>query len=165
MCGSMADIQSPTAEIRRGKKKRKKEQTTDWKYIWSALLHRATIKSRHLGTIPQLCRAISSQLRHVLTIGKNLLSSNISSTCPHNMVNSRPTSGWDPLTSLGHPYIFQRVSRLGSVTARHSSIGRQPNCGVEQRAPPIFSRAAIMLGIGPHSSCLWIWDIWSVDWK
>jgi len=28
-------------------------------------------KSRHLGTIPQTCRAISSQLRHVSTIGKN----------------------------------------------------------------------------------------------
>jgi len=48
-------------------------------------------KNRHLGTIPQLCRAISSQLRHVLTIGKkNLLSSNISCTCPHNMVNFSP---------------------------------------------------------------------------
>ena len=45
-------------------------------------------KSRHLGTIPQLCRAIglSSQLRHVSTIGKNLLSTNISPICPHNMV-------------------------------------------------------------------------------
>jgi len=27
-------------------------------------------KNRHLGTIEQLCRAISSQLRHVSTIGK-----------------------------------------------------------------------------------------------
>jgi len=44
-------------------------------------------KSRHLRTIEQLCRAISSQLRHVSTIGKNWLSSNMSSTCPHNMVN------------------------------------------------------------------------------
>jgi len=26
MCGSMADIQSPTAEIRRGKKRKKKER-------------------------------------------------------------------------------------------------------------------------------------------
>ena len=43
-------------------------------------------KNRHLGTIAQLCRAISSQLRHVSTIGNNLLS-NMSSTCPHNMVN------------------------------------------------------------------------------
>jgi len=47
-------------------------------------------KNRHLGTIPQLYRAISSQLRHVSTIGKNLLSSNISSTCPHNMVKFGP---------------------------------------------------------------------------
>jgi len=30
------------------------------------------------------------------------------------------------LTSLGHPCKFQLVSRLGSVTARHSSSGRQP---------------------------------------
>ena len=43
--------------------------------------------NRHLGTIPQLCRAISSQLRHVSTIGKNLLSSCTCSTCPDNMVN------------------------------------------------------------------------------
>ena len=47
-------------------------------------------KNRHLGTIAQLCRAISSQLRHVSTIGKNLLSSNISSTCPYNIVNFGP---------------------------------------------------------------------------
>jgi len=28
--------------------------------------------------------------------------------------------------------------------------------GVEQRAPPIFDRAAITLGIGPHSSLFYI---------
>jgi len=44
-------------------------------------------KNRHLGTIPQICRAISSQLRHLSTIGKKLLSSDISSTCLRNMVN------------------------------------------------------------------------------
>ena len=38
-------------------------------------------KMRHVGTIVQLCRTISSQLRHVSTIGKNVLNSNISSTC------------------------------------------------------------------------------------
>ena len=43
-------------------------------------------------------------------------------------------------------------SYIGSVTARHSSSGRQPNCGVQQRVSPIFGRAAITLGIGPHSS-------------
>jgi len=30
-------------------------------------------KNRHLGTIPQLCQPISSQLRHVSTIGKKLV--------------------------------------------------------------------------------------------
>ena len=49
-------------------------------------------KNRHFGTIAQLCRAISSELRHVSTIGKNLLNSNTSSTCPHNMVNCGLTS-------------------------------------------------------------------------
>jgi len=47
-------------------------------------------KNRHLGTIAQLCRVISSQLRHASTIGKKLLSSNISSTYPYNMVNFGP---------------------------------------------------------------------------
>jgi len=30
-------------------------------------------KIGHLGTIAQLCRAISSQLRHVSTVGKKLV--------------------------------------------------------------------------------------------
>ena len=56
------------------------------------MLHRGLLeiqdaKSRHSGTIAQLCRAISSELRQVLTIGKNLLNSNTSSKCPGNMVN------------------------------------------------------------------------------
>jgi len=38
-----------------------------------------------------------------------------------------PTSHWDRFVSLGHPSKFQRVSRLGSIPARHSSSGRPPN--------------------------------------
>jgi len=75
----------------------------------------------------------------------------------------RPTSGWDRFVSLGDPSKFQRVSHLGSVTARHSTSGRQPNCGVEQRAPPIFGRAAITLGIGPHFIYVYHCDTSSVD--
>ena len=44
-------------------------------------------KNRHLGTIAQLCRAISSQIRHASTIGKKMLSNDMSSTCSRNMVN------------------------------------------------------------------------------
>jgi len=42
-------------------------------HVWN-MLHAArwkyTRKNRHFGHIAQLCRAISSQLRHVSTIGK-----------------------------------------------------------------------------------------------
>jgi len=44
-------------------------------------------KNRHLRTIAQLCRAVPSQLRHISTVAKKLLNSNISTICPHNMVN------------------------------------------------------------------------------
>ena len=85
-------------------------------------------KNRHLHTIPQLCQAISSQLRHVSTIGKKLIKQQYIPHMSSQYDEIRPTSGWDLLASLGHPYKFQRVSRLGSITARHSSIGwHQPN--------------------------------------
>jgi len=53
-----------------------------WKYRMQKIA-----KNRHLRTIVQLCRAISSQLRHASTIGKKLLDSNISPTYPYNTVN------------------------------------------------------------------------------
>jgi len=51
----------------------------------------------------------------------------------------QPTSGWDRSGSLGHPCKFQRVSRLGSVTARHSCIGRQPNFAVLNGGRHLYS--------------------------
>ena len=38
----------------------------------------------------------------------------------------QPASGWNLLASLGHSSKFQCVSHLGSITAWHSSRGRQP---------------------------------------
>jgi len=76
------------------------------------------------------------QRRHISTIGKNFLNSNTSSTFPHNMVN------FGPLTAeigLGHPCKFQRVSRLGSVTTRHSSSGRQPKFAALNRVCRLYS--------------------------
>jgi len=110
-------------------------------------------KNRHLRTVAQLCRAISSQLRSVglSTIGKNLLNSNTSSTCSHNMVNFGPLTAEPEIGSgvWGTPANFNGFC----VLARDCSSGRQPNCGVEQRASPTFGRTAITLGIVPHSSC------------
>jgi len=50
----------------------------------------------------------------------------------------RPTNGWDPLTSFGHPCKFQRVSRLGSVTARYSTSGCQPNFAALNRGRHLY---------------------------
>ena len=60
MCGSMVDIQSATAEIRRGiKKDRKIERNYRMKLLWSALLHRATIKKElECGPVPNLMVAL-----------------------------------------------------------------------------------------------------------
>jgi len=87
-------------------------------------------KNRHMSTIAQLCRAISSQLRHVSTIGKKLLKQQYLLQISLQYGELRPTKGWHLLASLGDPCKFQRVWPLGSV---------------EQRAPPIFGRAAITL--------------------
>jgi len=69
---------------------------------------------------------------------KNLLNSNISSTCPRIWWTSTH-NGWDRFGSLGHPSNFQRVSRLGSVTAQHSGSGHQPNLAVLNRAHHLYS--------------------------
>ena len=98
-------------------------------------------KNRHLGTIPQLCVAISSKLRHVSTIGKKLLSSNISSTRPHNMVNFGPLAaeilslvwgtaanfnGFGVLAALLHGTVVVGVSQTAALNrGRHLySAGR-----------------------------------------
>ena len=45
-------------------------------------------KNRHLGTIAQLVGLyLRNYKAHIDNQKKNLLSSNMSSTCPHNMVN------------------------------------------------------------------------------
>ena len=84
-------------------------------------------KSRHLCTIVQLCRAISSQLRHVSTIGKKLDKQQYLLQMSPQYGELLPTSSWDRSGSLGHLSYFQRLSRLGSITARQSSSEPQPN--------------------------------------
>jgi len=87
-------------------------------------------KIRHLRTIAQLCRAISSQLRHVTTIGKKIVKQQYLAHMSLQYGELQPASGWDCFIRLGHPSYFQWVSRLGSVRAWHSSSGHQPNFAV-----------------------------------
>jgi len=112
-----------------------------WKYRTQKIA-----KIRHLCTIARLCRAVSSQ--GIYRQSENLLNTNISSRCLHNMANFGPLTAEIGLPVLGTAANFNRV------TARHSSSAwaSAKLCGVEQRVPPtcIFGKAAITLGIDPH---------------
>ena len=83
-------------------------------------------KDRHLRTIAQLCRAESSQLRHVSIIGKKLVKQQYLLHMSTQYSELRSTSGWERFGCLRHPNKFQRVSRLGFVTAATSFIRSQP---------------------------------------
>jgi len=94
------------------------------------VLHPARWKYR-TQKIAQLGRAISSQLRHVSTIGKKTCQTAIPPPYVLYVLTIwwtiRPTSGWDPLESLGHPNKFQWFSHLSFVTVVTSFTGGQPN--------------------------------------
>jgi len=170
------------------------------------LAEKQDAKIRHLRTVAQICRPISSQLRHISTIGKKRVKQHYLLHTSSQYGELPLTSGWDRLAGLGQQistgfalwlrycsdfaqrrstklctmflrllswyiiYIhfrkllpingilpgakftvrpslaFSYISALG-YTVRHSCSVRQPNRGVQQKAPPIFGRAAIMLGI------------------
>jgi len=92
------------------------------------------VKNRHLGTIAQLCRAISSQLRRVSTIGKSLLSSNISSTCSHNTVNFGPLAA-----EIEAPLQISTGFASWQRYCTASSSGRQPNFAALNRGRHLCS--------------------------
>ena len=83
-------------------------------------------KNRHLGTITQLCQAISSQLMHILTTGKNLLSSNISCTCSHNMVN------FSPLVAEICPVVWGTPANVNEFRILAALLHGTPVFGVSQ---------------------------------
>ena len=72
-------------------------------------------KNRHLGTIAQLCRAVSSQIKHLSTIGKNLLSSNISSRRLYSTVNFGPLAAEIDWRVWGSPENFNGFRVLASL--------------------------------------------------
>ena len=94
-----------------------------WKYRMQKIAKNSP--SLHHRTV---CRAISSQLRHVLTIReKKLVKQQYLLHTSSQYGERRPTNGWERLGSPWHPCKFQQVSRLGFVTAQTSFTGGQPN--------------------------------------
>jgi len=74
-------------------------------------------KISHLVTIAQLCWAISSQLRHVSTIGKTVKQQYLLQMFLQ-YGELRSVSGWDRFTSLGNPANFNRFRVLASLLQR-----------------------------------------------
>jgi len=79
-------------------------------------------KNRHLGIITQLYRAISLPQRHVLTIRKNLLNSNASSTCPHNILSFGPLTAEIGSGVSGTSANFNGFRVLASLLQRRHSV-------------------------------------------
>jgi len=80
---------------------------------------------------------------------KNLLNSSVSPTCPHNMVNLGLLAAEICWRVWGIPANYNGFRVLAELL--HGTLVVDASlCGIEQRQPPIFGRAAITLGIGPH---------------
>jgi len=110
-------------------------------------------KNRHLGTIA-LSGYIFATRSHI-GIGKKLLNSNISYTDPHNMVNFGPLTAeicWRVCDTPVTPSNFNGFRVLVALLYGTLVPGVSQALRRWTEAPPIFGRAAITLGIGPHSS-------------
>ena len=68
------------------------------------------------------------------------------------MVNFGPLAAEITPVVWGTPANFSGCRVLAAYCTALEYWALATLCGVEQRAPPIFVRAAITLGIGPHSS-------------
>jgi len=130
-------------------------------------------KIGHLGTIGQLCKATSSQLKHISTIEKKRIKQQYLLQMFSQYGELRPTSGWDRSGSLGHLCKFQRVSRLGRITARHCSSRHQPNFAALNRGHHLYSAGRPLRWSLTHISSSWFFktvvlfkiliDNWNID--
>jgi len=81
-------------------------------------------KNRYLGTIAQLCQAISSQLRHVSTIGKKLVKQQyVLQMSPHNMVNIGPLTAENDWRVWDTPSYFSGYRVLAALLHGSQVVG------------------------------------------
>jgi len=78
-------------------------------------------KIRHLGTIAQICRSVSKQLRHISTIGKKLVKHQYLVHMSAQYGELRPTNSWDRFTIFGRPTNFNGFRVLPSLPQRRRS--------------------------------------------
>ena len=87
--------------------------------------------------IVQLCRAISSQLRHVSTIGKNLLSSNMSSA-QYGVLRPLAAEIGSVVSGVSANFNGFHVMAALLQSAHHSSCGHQPNFAALNREHHLY---------------------------
>jgi len=141
MCQSTVDIQPAAAEIRRGKKRKKKIETTGQKYNGPPIIYGGHKKSPKIAIWAPSHNFVGRYLRNkgaYRQSEKNLLSSNMSSRRSHNMVNFGPLTAEIGSGVWGTPAYFNGFAS-GSVTARQSSSERQPNCAALNRGRHLYS--------------------------
>ena len=100
-------------------------------------------KNRHLHTIAQFCRTVSSQLKDVSTIGKNLLNSNISSICTHNMLNL-------PLTAEICWRVWGTPANFNGFLVLASLLHQRCSTDVNQTLHDVWPSPALVY-------CIYIW--------
>ena len=93
---------------------------------WKCRTHKSRQKSPSEHHRTTLSSYIFATKAYIDNRKKNLLSSNMSSKCPHNIVNFGPLVAEIGLPVCGTPSKFQRVSLLLFVTAVMSLSGGQP---------------------------------------
>ena len=115
----------------------------------------------HLHTVAQLCWAISSQLRHLSTIGKNLLNSYVSSTCPHNVVKGPLTAeiGWRvwgiPSNFNGFCVLALLLHRCCWTEVNHTLLDVWPSSGLVCYIY-IFGGTCALTGFCQVQNSLWV---------
>jgi len=128
-------------------------------------------KISYPSTIAQLCRTISSQLRHVSTIGKNCKQQYLIHTSSQ-YGEIRPTNGWDRLVSLDYPQQISTgfASWLRYWTDRSHlccvcvcvcvclSVCPRPHAHLTARSNPDVTWE----GVGMSPSCHYLADLQSV---
>jgi len=108
-----------------------------------------------MGTIAQLCWAMSSQLRHAGLAIDNRKKLVKQQYLPHMSIQYgelRPLAAEIVSLVWRTPANFNGFRVLAALLRGRPQWASAKLYGVEQRAPPIFDRAAITLGTGPHSS-------------
>jgi len=111
-----------------------------------------SLSAHHLTTLSGYIFATKARIDN----RKKFVKQQYPATCSYNTVNFGTLTAeicWRVWCTPANFNGFRVLAALLHAVHGTPVVDVSQICGVEQRAPPIFGRAAITLGIGPHSSC------------